>query len=117
MLIFNRGFWIITYGYCEAEKVVCAYRDERFSRDVERTACATVGSRILQGDTVRFITPSEPHQNKGNPHMATRMVRELYTGSGDKVDLFNELTDREMEVLCYMAARKDHPRDCWIDRD
>lgn len=43
-----------------------------------------------------------------NPRVAARMVRELHGGSDDKAVLFNELTDREMEVLRQIAAGKSN---------
>lgn len=43
-----------------------------------------------------------------NPRVAARMVRELHSGSENKADLFNELTDREIEVLRQIAAGKNN---------
>jgi len=43
-----------------------------------------------------------------NPRVAARMMKELHGGSDDKVDLFNELTEREMEVLRQIAGGKSN---------
>jgi NarL family two-component system response regulator LiaR len=43
-----------------------------------------------------------------NPRVAARMVRELHSGTDDKVNLFNELTEREMEVLRQIAGGKSN---------
>ncbi len=43
-----------------------------------------------------------------NPRVAARMVRELHGELDEKAYLFNELTDREMEVLRQIAAGKNN---------
>jgi NarL family two-component system response regulator LiaR len=88
--------------------VTSFHEDEHIFPAIRAGALSYVLKDIDPDELAEAIRRAAVGEAMINPRVAARMVRELHSGSDDKVDRFNELTEREMEVLRQIAGGKSN---------
>lgn len=90
--------------------VVTSYHeDEHIFPAIRAGALSYVLKDIDPDDLAGAIRRANAGEAVINPRVAARLVKELHGPHGDEVNVFTELTDREMEVLRHIAAgRSNH---------
>jgi NarL family two-component system response regulator LiaR len=88
--------------------VTSFHEDEHIFPAIRAGALSYVLKDIDPDELAEAIRRAAVGEAMINPRVAARMVRELHSGTDDKVKLFNELTEREMEVLRQIAGGKSN---------
>jgi NarL family two-component system response regulator LiaR len=88
--------------------VTSFHEDEHIFPAIRAGALSYVLKDIDPDELAEAIRRAAVGEAMINPRVAARMVRELHSGTDDQVNLFNELTGREMEVLRQIAGGKSN---------
>jgi NarL family two-component system response regulator LiaR len=89
--------------------VVTSYHeDEHIFPAIRAGALSYVLKDIDPDDLAEAVRRAHAGEAVINPRVATRLVKELNGQRGESVNLFQELTDRELDVLRQIAAGKSN---------
>ncbi len=88
--------------------VTSFHEDEHIFPAIRAGALSYVLKDIDPDELAEAIRRAAVGEAMINPRVAARMVKELHGVSDESVNLFNELTEREMEVLRQIAGGKNN---------
>jgi len=89
--------------------VVTSYHeDEHIFPAIRAGALSYVLKNIDPDELAEAIRRAQAGEAVLNPHVAARLVKELHGRTGEAVNPFSELTERELDVLRQVAAAKSN---------